>query len=227
MHSLKLYNIQPACNFPQSWPNTQSNLGLTTTAVVHWPPERTYHFLSSGIPIWLAVLLPETNVSWCQFIAWRLKFFKNCVIWLLISSSKYCVWPSDPSLLGIKFKIILIVDPPSLLLQASISISKSILDSVSCLFYLPWPVSELWLAFVGVVKEGDSLLWLVTLHGYWSTKQKIKTSMMTKERKSNGWISDFVFQSLAVSRCSAGPSMVASPCKMTSVLFQQYLLKTL
>ncbi len=44
MHSVK---FEPLVIFPDA----QSNLGLTTTAVGREVPERTYHFLGSGIPI--------------------------------------------------------------------------------------------------------------------------------------------------------------------------------
>ncbi len=48
------------------FPGAQSHLGLTSTSVVHWAPERTYRFLSSGT-VMLAICIGGVRIfAWQQ-----------------------------------------------------------------------------------------------------------------------------------------------------------------
>ncbi len=49
------------------------NLGLTVTAFGHRAPERTYPFISPGMKVRLAELLPQMNVSGFLMMTWRLE----------------------------------------------------------------------------------------------------------------------------------------------------------
>ncbi len=141
-------------------------------------------------------------------MAWRLEqsavvldfLHAQCYLVVDISVFKYCVWPRDPSLLQIEFKITHIVTRLPLLfisfhLHFGINFGFSFLFIRFAMVCVRVATGLRGSSHGGQLRGIHAHLVLLARHGCWYTKHQIKTIVMRKERVMAE------FQSRAVSRC--------------------------